>query len=55
MKIINNPSLANCNLLHMGEDVRQLVEGGAPWFHVDLMDGHYVPNLCFPLRVVSDL
>ena len=55
MKIINNPSLANCNLLQMGEDVRQLVEGGAPWFHVDLMDGHYVPNLCFPLRVVSDL
>jgi pentose-5-phosphate-3-epimerase len=50
--IINAPSLANCSFLTMGEQVEQLVEGGSQWFHVDIMDGHYVPNLCFPVKLL---
>jgi ribulose-phosphate 3-epimerase len=55
MKIINAPSLANCSFLKMGEQVEQLVRGGIHWFHIDIMDGHYVPNLCFPVRIVGEL
>lgn len=54
-KLINCPSIANSNLLELDRDVAQLWEGGARCFHIDLMDGHYVPNLCYPIRVISDL
>lgn len=55
MKIINAPSLANCSFLEMGFEIAELVAGGVSWFHVDIMDGHYVPNLCFPLKLIHEL
>lgn len=53
--VINAPSLANINLLDFGTKVSELVKGGVRFFHIDLMDGHYVKNLCFPVSVVRDL
>ncbi len=53
--MINAPSLANCNCLEFGDNVRELVEGGVKFFHIDLMDGHYVPNLCLPPNYIADL
>lgn len=53
--VINAPSLANINLLDFGKQVDELVEAGVQFFHIDLMDGHYVKNLCFPVSVVKAL
>jgi ribulose-phosphate 3-epimerase len=51
--MINSPSLANCDLLRIGEQVDELIRGNVSWLHIDLMDGHYVPNLFFPLAIVK--
>jgi len=55
MEIINAPSLANCSCLELGRQVRELVDGGADWFHIDIMDGHYVPNIILPVKVIGEL
>lgn len=53
--MINAPSLANCNLLELADNVRELTSSGISMFHIDVMDGHYVPNLGLPLSVLADL
>lgn len=53
--IRNSASLINIPLLDFPEQVRQLYTGGVRTFHIDVMDGHYVPNICFPLDGISAL
>lgn len=53
--VIQAPSLANVNFLDMGNTIRELTDNGVSFFHIDIMDGHYVPNLCFPPSIVRDL
>ena len=41
------PSVLSADLGRLREQVERAIEGGAEWIHVDVMDGHFVPNLSF--------
>jgi ribulose-phosphate 3-epimerase len=47
------PSLLSANFLRLEEESRMLNESEADWFHLDVMDGRFVPNISFGLPVIS--
>jgi len=53
MSTLIAPSLLSANFLRLEEECHMLNESEADWFHLDVMDGRFVPNISFGLPVIS--
>ncbi|MBS5832494.1 ribulose-phosphate 3-epimerase [Lactobacillus jensenii] len=48
------PSILNADNLNLGRDIKKATQAGITRFHIDIMDGHFVPNLSYGLQLVQD-
>ncbi|MCC7029414.1 MAG: ribulose-phosphate 3-epimerase [Chitinophagaceae bacterium] len=47
------PSVLSANFLQLSADIKMINESAADWFHLDVMDGRFVPNISFGLPVIA--
>lgn len=53
MKHLIAPSLLSADFAHLADDIQMINQSRADWFHVDVMDGNFVPNLSFGFPVLK--